>query len=133
MIEYFTRHLIVRYVISGGTAAFVNLSIFSVCYYIFHIHYIVASIIAFIIAFFVSLILQKFWTFRDSSTNNIHIQGLMYLFSSLFGLLVNTFILYACVDYFGMAPLAGQIIAGVGTALCTFFISSNYIFKKNTT
>lgn len=130
MIKNFTRHLIVRYVISGGTAAFVNLSFFSLFFYIFHLYYIISNIIAFIIAFFVSLILQKFWTFRDHSTDRIHIQGLLYLFSSVFGLGVNTLVLYVCVDFFRILPIIGVVIAGISTALCTFPISRKYIFNQ---
>lgn len=130
MIKYFTRHLIVRYIISGGTSAFVNLSIFSLLLYVFHVHYIVSSVIGFSVGFLVSLTLQKFWTFHDHSTDNIHIQSLLYLFNSLFGLCINTLILYISVHYFGFIPLAGQIIAGIGTALCTFQISRKYVFNQ---
>ncbi len=130
MIQKFTKHLIVRYIISGGTSAVVNLSIFALFFYVFHIYYIISNIISFSIAFFVSLILQKFWTFQDHSTENIHIQGLVYLGSSLFGLGVNTLVLYICVDFFGIVPILGVIIAGITTALCTFQISRRYIFNQ---
>jgi len=133
MISKFTKHLIVRYIISGGTAAFVNLSFFALFFYIFHVNYLIANVIAFIIAFFVSLTLQKFWTFRDHSTDRIHIQGILYLFSSLFGLGVNTLVLYICVDFLGFLPIIGVIIAGIATALCTFPISRKYIFNQEAT
>ncbi len=130
MINYFTKHLIVRYIISGGTSAFVNLSVFSLLFYIFHIHYLISNIIAFVLAFGVSLVLQKFWTFKDLSTDRIHIQGILYLLSSIFGLGVNTLVLYVCVHFFGILPIIGVIIAGICTALCTFPISKKYIFNQ---
>ncbi|MFA5889116.1 MAG: GtrA family protein [Candidatus Paceibacterota bacterium] len=127
------RHIIIRYVISGGTSAFVNLSLFSLFLYIFQIHYIISSVIAFTFGFLVSLILQKFWTFRDHSTDNIHVQSFLYLLNSLFGLCVNTLVLYISVHYLGFMPLIGQIIAGICTALCTFQISRRYVFNQPTT
>jgi putative flippase GtrA len=130
MIKVFTKHLLVRYIISGGTSATVNLSIFALFFYVFQIHYIVSNVIAFSVAFGVSLVLQKFWTFRDHSTDNIHIQGLLYLFNSLFGLVINTTVLYICVDFFGVMPIIGVIIAGISTALCTFQISRRYVFNQ---
>ena len=130
MISKLTKHLIVRYIISGGTSAVVNLTFFSLFFYIFHIYYIISNVIAFVIAFCVSLVLQKFWTFRDHSIDNIHIQSLLYLFSSLFGLVVNTLVLYICVDFLGILPIFGVIIAGISTALCTFPISRKYIFNQ---
>lgn len=130
MITFFTRHLIIRYLISGFTSAFVNIFLFSVFFYYLHIHYILANVIAFCVAFCVSLVLQKFWTFQDHSTENIHIQGLFYLGSSLFGLGLNTLILYICVDVLGKLPLSGVIIAGILTAMCTFQINKRYIFNQ---
>jgi putative flippase GtrA len=133
MIKIFTKHLIVRYIISGGISATVNLSIFSLLFYVFRMHYILSSIIAFALAFFVSLSLQKFWTFRDHSTDNMHIQGFYYLLSSLLGLSVNTVVLYALVHYLHFIPIVGQIVAGISTALCTFPISRKFIFKERET
>jgi len=130
MIKVLTKHLLVRYVISGGTSATVNLSIFALFFYIFHLHYIIANVIAFSMAFGVSLMLQKFWTFRDTSTENMHIQGMLYLLNSLLGLCINTTVLYISVDFFGILPIIGVVIAGLSTALCTFQISRRYVFNQ---
>lgn len=131
IIKQLTKHTIIRYIIGGGTSAVVNLTSFFFFNSIIHIHYILSSILAFTIAFFVSLIFQKFWTFRDHSTENMHIQGFFYLLSSLLGLGMNTFILYICVHYFLLPPLLGQFIAGILTACCTFPISKYFIFNRN--
>ena len=132
IISKLIKYTIVRYVISGGTSATVNLLVFSLFFYIFHLYYIFSNIIAFTIAFSVSLLLQKFWTFRDHSTENMHIQTTLYLLSSLFGLAVNTLVLYICVDFLGILPIISVIIAGISTALCTFPISRKYIFNQKT-
>lgn len=130
MIEKITQYTIVRYLVGGSTSAVVNLTIFYLLNSVGGVHYITSSVIAFIVAFFVSLTFHKFWTFQDHSTENMHIQGLYYLLSSLFGLGLNTLILYVCVGYFGLLPLVGQVIAGGLTACCTFFISKYLIFKR---
>ncbi len=130
MIAHFTKHLIVRYLISGGTSAVVNVGIFSLLHYYFGFYYIFSNVVAFCIAFCISLVLQKFWTFQDHSTENMHVQGLFYLVSSLFGLGVNTAILYISVDLVGLPAIVGVIIAGILTAVCTFQINKRYIFKQ---
>ncbi len=130
MIAHFTKHLIVRYLISGGTSAVVNVGIFSLLHYYFGFYYIFSNVVAFCIAFCISLVLQKFWTFQDHSTENMHVQGLFYLVSSLFGLGVNTTILYISVDLVGLPAIVGVIIAGILTAVCTFQINKRYIFKQ---
>jgi putative flippase GtrA len=131
MIQKFTKHLIVRYLISGSTSAMVNLALFFVLHHMVGVYYIAASIVAFIVSFLVSLFLQKFWTFRDHSLHKFHHQVGKYLLTSLFGLLVDIMVLYVCVEYFSFHPFLGQIVAGLLTACCTFFLSRNFVFKKH--
>ncbi len=129
MIKYLTKHLLIRYIISGGTSAAVNLSLFFLLHHIYHVYYITSSVVAFTVAFLISLILQKFWTFRDHSMDRFHHQIGKYLLTSLLGLLINTFVLYVSVEYFKFYALAGQITAGIVTACCTFFLSKHFVFK----
>jgi len=131
-MKRFTKHLIVRYVISGGTSAAINLGTLSFLYYIKHIYYLYSAIIAFIVSFLVSLVLQKFWTFEDHSRDNLSLQIGKYLATSLFGLSLNTFILYVLVDHFHFYVYVGQMIAGGLVACMTFFISRKYVFKGKT-
>lgn len=129
-MQYFTKHLIFRYIISGGTSAAINLSTLSLLYYIFHVYYIFASIVAFLVAFLFSLVLHKFWTFKDHSMDGVHRQAGKYLIASIFGLALNTSILYICVQGFHFYVFMGQIVAGILTACVTFFISRDHIFNQ---
>lgn len=132
-MKRFTKHLIVRYLISGGTSAVVNLSILSLLYYIFNVYYILAGMIAFCVAFFVSLTLHKFWTFDDPSMDGAHKQAGKYFITSIFGLIMNTLILYICVDLLHLFVYIGQIVAGGLTACVTFFISRDHVFNQKNT
>lgn len=131
-MKRFTKHLIVRYLISGGTSASINLATLFFLYYIQHMYYLYAAVIAFIVSFLVSLILQKFWTFEDHSRDNLSLQVGKYLMTSLLGLSLNTFILYVLVDHLHLYVYVGQIIAGGLVACVTFFISRKYVFKGKT-
>jgi len=128
-----TKHLVVRYVIAGGTSAFINLAVLSYLYYIVGIHYLIAGIISFVISFMISLVLQKLWTFKDSSRDGIGLQIGKYLATSLFGLGLNTLLLYILVDHFHFFVYIGQIIAGGSTACVTFFLSRKYVFRSQMT
>lgn len=130
MIEKLSQHVLVRYVISGGTAAVVDLSALYIFNNIFDIHYILAAIMAYLVAFFVSFTLQKFWTFRSHSTENIHSQAIFYLGVSLFGLTINTMLMYLFVDFFHVSVLLSQIFVGLIVACCTFPLSRYLVFKK---
>lgn len=129
-MKYFKEHTIVRYIIGGGASAGVNFSFLYFFNYILGIYYLTASIMAFTIAFFVSWTFHKFLTFRDHSTENMRKQGALYLLVSLFGLSLNTLILYISVDIFHLPVLVGAVIAGGLTACCTFFISKHFVFKS---
>lgn len=127
-MEILDANVAFRYIISGGTSAFVDLLILFILNSYLGFHYLISSILAFSIAFFVSFILQKFWTFRNHSTDGVHGQIFIYLGSSLFSLSVNTLLMYIFVDYFHLMVLLSQIFAGAIVACFTFFISRR-IFK----
>lgn len=117
-----------RYIISGGTSAVVDLALLYFLNTKLQFHYLPASIMAFCVAFFVSFVLQKFWTFKNRSTEGVHGQLAIYLGSSLFSLGVNTLLMYIFVDYFQIMVLLSQVFAGGIVACFTFFISRK-IFK----
>src|SRR3989344_279145 len=57
----------IRYIISGGTGAVVNLATLFVLVHFFQVWYLLSVIMAFVVAFFVSFSMQKFFTFNDDS------------------------------------------------------------------
>ena len=130
LTTHITQYQFVRYVIGGCTSAAVNLSSLYLFNSVLHIYYLLASMMSFSIAFFVSLTFHKFWTFGDRRTDNMAKQGSLYLASSLFGLCMNTVLLYISVQHFHTSVLIGQVIAGGLTACCTFFISKYIVFRK---
>lgn len=119
-----------RYIISGGTSAVVDLALLYFLNTKLQFHYLPAAMIAFSFAFCVSFVLQKFWTFRNHSTEGIHGQAAIYLGSSLFSLGLNTLLMYGFVDHLHLPVLLSQVFAGAIVACFTFFISRR-IFNYN--
>ena len=62
-----TQMRIVRFLISGSSAAGINLGTLFVLTHFFDVWYLLSSVVAFSVSFFVSFTLQKFWTFNDAS------------------------------------------------------------------
>lgn len=120
---------IVRYLISGGTAAIVDLGLLFVFVEWLSIYYIIAAIIAFLISFVVSFVLQKYWTFKDARTQDVHKQVSVYFLVALINLGINTLLIYIFVEFFGMHYIFGQILASGLIAISSFFIYSLFIFK----
>lgn len=120
----------IKYVISGGTAAFTDLAILFILEHFFDKHYLVASMVAFSVAFFVSFLLQKFWTFKDNSMDTVHHQMFKYLFVGLVNLGINTLFMYIFVDIMGVWYILAQILSGFIIACGSFFIYKIFIFKN---
>lgn len=121
---------ILRYIISGGTAALTDLVALYVFTDILHVWYLLSAIIAFIIAFGVSFSLQKYWTFKDHSNDGIAAQGALYLLISIVNLGINTGLVYLFTDVFGSHYIVSQIIAAGLIAIVSFFVYQKLIFKK---
>ncbi len=131
------KHVIIRFIISGGTSAFVDLTVLFLLNSVFDVHYLPSAIIAFIVAFGVSFTLHKFWTFRSHS-ESAHKQAILYLGSSLFGLLLNTLLMYLFVDHIfanlhlynmEVKVLMSQVIVGLIVACVSYFLSHHFVFK----
>ena len=127
-IEYFTRHVGVRYFLAGGTGGVTDLGVLYLLNKVFGFYYLLSAIIAFLVAFCVSFILHKFWTFKSHETET-HKQALLYLGSSMFGLLLNTLLMYVFVSHFHQDVILSQIAVGFIVAFFSFFISRNFVFK----
>lgn len=123
------KHVFLRFFISGSTSAFVDLVLLFVLNSLLGMHYLTAAILAFIGAFGVSFTLHKFWTFK-SHHQDTKKQAVMYLGTSLFGLMLNTLLMYVFVDYFHIMVLLSQVIVGLMVAFCSFFLSRNFVFTS---
>jgi len=136
MIRTLNKYVVFRYIISGGTSAFVDLVLLYVLNSVVGMYYLLAAVLAFLGAFFVSFTLHKFWTFKKEPPENntttrrdTHKQMLLYLGTSLCGLSLNTFLMYVFVDKFHVMVILSQVCVGAMVACCTFFISRNFVFK----
>ncbi len=130
--EMLRKHVVLRYLISGGSAGITDLFILYILHNFFGIYYLLSAVIAFILAFVVSFTLHKFWTFK-SHEQETHKQVILYFGTSLLGLALNTFLMYVFVEHLHVNVLGSQIIVGFIVAGCTFFISRNIVFKYNKT
>lgn len=129
--DKFEKHkVIVKYIISGGTAAVVDLTCLYVFTDFFKIWYIISASLSFLIAFFISFSLQKFWTFRDNGREKIFRQMSLYFIVGVANLLLNAGGMYLLVDKFGIMYILAQIIMGALLGSSSFLIYKFIIFEK---
>lgn len=124
------KRRVLKYLISGGTAAAVNLLLLYFFTSILGIWYVISAVLAFSLAFIVSFVFQKFWTFEDHSTDGVHVQAASYLLVALVNLCLNTLLIYFFVEFFGIHYLVAQIIASISIACESFFVYRRFIFKR---
>ncbi|OGG53699.1 hypothetical protein A2851_02325 [Candidatus Kaiserbacteria bacterium RIFCSPHIGHO2_01_FULL_53_29] len=124
------RFKIVRYIISGSTAAVTNIGTLYILTEFFHIWYLYASVVAVCVAMVVSFTLQKFWTFRDRRTEHIHRQAVRYFFIVLGNLLLNTGLVFCLVEYAKWPPVAAQFFASLLIAFESFFSYKFLVFHS---
>ncbi|TSC87216.1 MAG: GtrA family protein [Parcubacteria group bacterium Gr01-1014_8] len=126
---YASHGRIVRFLVSGGTGATTNfLTLFILTEYA-GVWYLLSASIALAVGFTMSFILQKFWTFENSSLARVHIQVPLHVTLGLTNLVLNTIALYILVEWFGLWYMLGQLIAGVFLACLNYYTYRTHIFK----
>ena len=131
MLELVRRHaMVIRYLIAGGTAASVDISILYLATEVFGVWYLSSAVFAFTMAFIVSFLLQKFWAFRDRRVEGMHGQLLSYLFVLILNMILNTAFIYFLVENGNQHYIISQIISGAVIALWSFFIYRFIIFRE---
>ena len=129
-------NIIIKYIISGGTAAVVDLAVLNFLDSL-GMYYVLSVNIAFIIAFFVSFCLQKYWTFNDAGKSKTHNQLIIYFAVSVSNAFLNTLIIHILLSYgivtqisFIRPVIIAQIISGALIAFESFIIY-RYLHKDN--
>ena len=133
MINRFLKWRIGRYLVSGGTAAAINLGLLYILVSLLHLWYLGATVIAFVVSFVASFILQKFFTFMEGSRERIPFQLGVYLGIILANLLVNVFLMFLIVDKLGMHYLIAQFFASGFIAIYSYFLYKYFVFHQTPT
>jgi putative flippase GtrA len=117
-----------KYIVSGGTAAFINIAlIYGLTEYL-HIYYLLSATMGFIFGALVSFFLQKFWTFQDNRRSNLERQLFWYFTIGLVNLALNTVCIYVLVEYLHVWYVAAAFVVGLLIAFVSFFIYRRFIF-----
>jgi putative flippase GtrA len=122
---------LIRYLISGGTAAAVTLSVSFICTSLLKIHYLTSSVIAFSLGLCVSFVLQKFWTFTHHSLHRVKEEAGMYLLVGLFNLCINALLMFFFVEKMHLWYLLGQFLAAGLIAIESYYIYKIVVFKQH--
>jgi putative flippase GtrA len=121
---------VLRFLVSGGSAASVNLVVLFVAVTEFGMWYIAGAVVSFFVSFIVSFLMQKFWTFRDSSIIDTKEQLVEYLSVALINLCLGTTSLYVLVEYGGLHYMFAQFLTMGAVAVLSYFVYKHLIFHQ---
>ena len=124
------NYRIIRYIFSGGITVVVNLMVLYILTDIFYLWYLISAVIAFCVGIIMSYLMQKFFTFRNNSTKNLHIQFSVFFFYNIAMLGLNTLLMYLFVDIIGFWYLFSQITITICTSFLNYFFFSKILFKN---
>lgn len=125
----FQNRKLIVYIISGGTAAVVELGSLYFFKGILGLKLIPAVSLAFILAFCVSFLLQKFWTFEDRSVDQIHKQATKYFIITSTNFFLNLFLMYVLVEILHVWYMLAKFLISGGIAFFSFFVYRMFVFK----
>ncbi len=120
---------LVRYLISGCTAAATNLIALYSLVEFGGLHYLPASVFALSLAIVVSFILHKFFTFRQRGLARTHVQASLYLCVLAFDFALNLAVMWFSVDVLHIPYLIAAILAGAILAVVNYFAYRLFVFK----
>ncbi len=128
-IECAKKHQqVLRFLITGGIAFSVNITVLYFLTSILNIYYLVSTVFAFLASFSVSFLMQKFWTFKDHSRDQVRSQLFLYLSLQVINLGLNAGLMYAFVEYLHIWYIFSQTIIALGLAVISFLVNKRYIF-----
>lgn len=118
-----------KFFVSGGTASFINLAVFYICFQLLGMWYMIAALIAALCAIVVSFTLQKYWTFNNATTSkSLYRQISLFIASVGVSFLADLFLLYIFIEKLSIWPVLAQLLALLILAFGNFFVYRFLIF-----
>lgn len=118
-----------KYAISGGLAAILNISLLYALTDFFGLWYVVSSVTVYVISTILNFALLKFWAFRDPNLKNIHRQLVIFGALATVNFFISPSLLVFFVEVMGLWYLTGQLLVLAMLALTNFIINKKIIFR----
>ena len=115
---------IIKFIIVGGIATIIDYIVFFLLHDYLKINTLISNIISFTVSVIYNYIASITWVFEVNTNLDKKKQFIVYIILSIIGLVINTGIVYLCVDILKMFSLIGKVIATV------IVMTYNFITRK---
>lgn len=119
----------IKFLISGGTAAVVNLGLLFLFWEVFNFGYWEAINVAFIGGVLTNFSLQKLWTFKNKEIGETYRQLALFFGGAFFNILMNNLGMYVLGILLGLWYIFAQMIVLGTLALFNFFFYKHIVFS----
>ncbi|MFH1990495.1 MAG: GtrA family protein [Patescibacteria group bacterium] len=114
---------ILRFLSAGGPGVLLYYLILYILTDIAGVWYMVSAVIASVVNHSLNFVFQKFWTFKNKDTKNIHRQAGKYALLVISLFIANLFLLYILVEYAHLWYLAAQVIVTILLTVISYLVS----------
>ena len=119
---------IIRYFFVGGTAAVVDIGLFTLFASYLSFPWLPVSICTFLLATFVNYLLSIRFVFDSGARHNKHVEVLGVFAISALALLVNQLVLYLAIEQLGWHLVISKVVATASVFFWNYFGRSKLIF-----
>ena len=127
LMHFLNRRHVFRYLFGGSCVFAFTIALFYLLADIFQLWYLWATTVTFAISLVVSFSVQKYWTFRDRSSDVLPMQIGAFGTLAIFNFAMNDSFMYLAVDGLGIQHLHAQILTSICIASWSF-LAYRYLF-----
>jgi putative flippase GtrA len=128
--QHLLRFTIIRFLIGGSVAATVTIGTVFILTEVYDVWYLFAAITGSSFAICINFILQKFWTFRETTLTRAHTQTAHFFLVNIGNLILNAVLMVFFVEVVGLWPVFAQVCSG-GLIAIESFLAYSFIFRTS--
>ena len=89
---------IMKFTVVGGISFLVDFAVYGISCNVIGIHYIISGILGFVISVIVNYMLSMSFVFKSKENTSKQKEFVLFVVLSVIGLIINSLILYICID-----------------------------------
>jgi len=123
-----TLHQFLRYLVAGGTATMVDLSVLFVLYQFLHVNYLIAGALGYFCGIMTNFTVNVLFVFE--STGRMKKEFIIFASVGAVGLLWTELILWTFSEKFHFPVIVAKLVAVIFVLFWNFFMRKKLVFRK---
>lgn len=120
---------ILKFVVVGATAFLIDYGILMLLTKYAMVNHLLANVISFTVSVLYNYYLSTAWVFESQQKQSQSVVLVVFIVMSVIGLLLNTAVIFVCVDYLKMFSLTISKVLATGVVMVYNFVSRKIYFE----